>query len=66
MVMVAVKLSNLYLINKEVFIMRFLSQSKYEKKLAKLKRENEIAKRKNELKAEKINIRKRFSQASYS
>lgn len=42
-------------------MMRFLSQSKYEKKLAKLKRENEIAKRKNELKAEKNKYKKKIS-----
>lgn len=42
-------------------MMRFLSQSKYEKKLAKLKRENEITKRKNELKAEKNKYKKKIS-----
>lgn len=61
MTKVTVKLSNLYLINKEVVMMRFLSQSKYEKKLAKLKRENEIAKRKNELKVEKNKYKKKIS-----
>lgn len=39
--------------------MKYLSQSKYEKKMAELKKRNEIAKQKNELKAEKNRLKKK-------
>ena len=38
--------------------MKYLSQSKYEKRMAELKKRNEIAKQKNELKAEKNRLKK--------
>ena len=39
--------------------MKYLSQSKYEKRMAELKKRNEIAKQKNELKAEKNRLKKK-------
>lgn len=39
--------------------MKYLSQSKYEKRMAELKKLNEIAKQKNELKAEKNRLKKK-------